>query len=68
MDRDGLYLFGRRWSAESLTLTTAEFAALLTGKTLAVDISGEYILYLGVDLADGPAGPTEDGSLNAGPR
>jgi len=49
LDRDGLYLFGRRHGAETVTLSAAELTALFEGRTLAVDVSGEYILYLSVD-------------------
>jgi hypothetical protein len=47
--RDGLFLFGRRHAAESVTLSAAELTALFEGRTLAVDVSGEYILYVSVD-------------------
>lgn len=49
LDRDGLYLFGRRWSAQSVVLTPREFQALSAGKTIAVDIRGEYLVYLLLD-------------------
>ena len=45
-DRDGLYLFGRRHAAQTCTLTPAELTELRSGKTIAVDIHGEYILYI----------------------
>lgn len=48
--RDGLYLFGRRHAARTVSLTAAELSALFDGRTLAVD-DGEYILYLSVDGA-----------------
>jgi len=48
--RDGLYLFGRRYAARTVSLTAAELSALFDGRTLAVD-DGEYILYLSVDGA-----------------
>ena len=48
-DRDGLYLFGRRYAAETVKLTAAELSALFQGRTLAVDVSGEYILYVSAD-------------------
>jgi hypothetical protein len=50
-DRDGLYLFGRRYAAHTVSLTAAELSALFDGGTLAVD-DGEYILYLSVDGAN----------------
>jgi len=51
-DRDGLYLFGRRYAGQSVTLSAAEVTALFEGRTIAVDVggqTGEYILYLKVD-------------------
>jgi hypothetical protein len=45
-DRDGLYLFGRRYAAQTVTLTAAELQALLDGRVVAVDIVGEYLAYL----------------------
>lgn len=49
VSRDGLYLFGRRFRAQTVTLSAAELSALFEGRTLAVDVTGEYILYLRVD-------------------
>jgi hypothetical protein len=49
LSRDGLYLFGRRFRAQTVTLSAAELAALFEGRTLAVDVTGEYIVYLRVD-------------------
>jgi len=46
-DRDGLYLFGRRHAAHTVSLTAGELTALFEGKTLAVD-DGEYITYISV--------------------
>ncbi|WP_188508823.1 hypothetical protein [Conyzicola nivalis] len=54
-DRDGLYLFGRRYAAQTVTLTAAELQALLNGRVVAVDVVGEYLLYLNV----------EDGAVDA---
>lgn len=57
-DRDGLYLFGRRYAGQSVTLSAAELTGLFERRTLAVDVggqTGEYILYLKVD----------DGALDA---
>lgn len=48
-DRDGLYLFGRRCAAQSVTLTGAELTTLFEGRTIAVDVTGEYIVYVRVD-------------------
>jgi hypothetical protein len=50
-DRDGLYLFGPRHAGQTVTLSTAEVTALFEGRTLAVDVYGEYILYVRVDGA-----------------
>jgi len=49
LDRDGLYLFGRRYAAQSVTLTAAELTALFEGRTIAVDVTGEYIVYVKVN-------------------
>ena len=49
VSRDGLYLFGRRFRAQTVTLSAAELTSLFQGKTLAVDVTGEYILYFRVD-------------------
>lgn len=40
-DRGGLYLFGRRHSAQTLTLSPAELEALGRGRTIAVDVAEE---------------------------
>jgi hypothetical protein len=53
-DRDGLYLFGRRYAAQTVKLTAAELQALLEGRVVAVDVVGEYLLYVSV----------EDGAVN----
>ena len=45
-DRDGLYLFGRRYRAQELPLTNTDLTALRAGRTIAVDVMGEYILYV----------------------
>jgi hypothetical protein len=49
LHRDGLFLFSRRYAAETVTLSAAELTALFEGRTLAVDVQGEYILYVRVD-------------------
>ena len=49
VDRDGLYLFGRRWAAESVKLSATELTSLFEGRTIACDVQGEYVLYLSVD-------------------
>jgi hypothetical protein len=49
LDRDGLRLFGRRRAAQTVTLSAAELTTLFEGRTIAVDVSGENIVYLNVD-------------------
>lgn len=46
LDRDGLYLFGRRHDSQTLTMSATELQGLASGKWLAVDVLGEYILYV----------------------
>ena len=48
-DRDGLSLFGRRYAAQTVTLTAPELQALLDGRVVAVDVVGEYLLYVDVE-------------------
>ena len=50
-DRDGLYLFGRRYAAQTVTIEGAEWEAMARGRTIAVDVSNQYILYLRLDVA-----------------
>lgn len=38
--------FGQRWGGELLTLTAEHLAALQAGKTLALDVQGEYVTFL----------------------
>ena len=38
--------FGLRWGGELLTLTAEHLAALQAGKTLALDVQGEYVTFL----------------------
>ena len=45
-DRDGLFLFGRRYASEDLILTDTDLRALERGRVIAVDIENEYILYI----------------------
>jgi hypothetical protein len=55
MDRDGLFLFGRRWAAQTVSLAPDELTALLAGKTIAIDVLGEYVVYVSIrDAADKP--------------
>ena len=53
-DRDGLFLFGRRHASQSLTLSPAELESLGRGRTIAVDVSGDYLLYLRQEVASEP--------------
>ncbi|WP_411700752.1 hypothetical protein [Conyzicola sp.] len=53
VERDGLFLFGRRHGAQTLTLTATELQALLDGRIAAVDVLGEYLVYVSVE--DGAA-------------
>lgn len=46
LDRDGLFLFGRRYAAQTVTLTDDESDQLRRGRTIAVDVIGEYLIYL----------------------
>jgi hypothetical protein len=43
--------FGQRWGGERLTLTAEHLAALQAGKTIALDVMGEYAVFL--KLGDG---------------
>jgi hypothetical protein len=45
-DRDGLFLFGRRYAGQDLILTDTDLRAIERGRVIAVDIQGEYILYI----------------------
>ncbi|MEY5097374.1 MAG: hypothetical protein RJA36_93 [Pseudomonadota bacterium] len=38
--------FGQRWGGELMTLTSEQLAALQAGKTLALDVQGEYVTFL----------------------
>lgn len=51
LERDGLYLFGRRYAAQTVTIEGAEWDAMVRGRTIAIDVSNEYILYLRLDVA-----------------
>jgi hypothetical protein len=46
LDRDGLFLFGRRHAAQLLILDQPILERLAEGKTIAVDVQGQYILYV----------------------
>ena len=45
-DRDGLFLFGRRYASQVVILTDTELCALERGRVIAVDVENEYILYI----------------------
>src|SRR5690554_6801432 len=49
LDRDGLYLFGRRHAAQVVTLGEDDLRTLLRGRVIAVDVLGEYLLYVRCD-------------------
>ena len=51
LDRDGLFLFGKRFGAETLTLSADELRALLEGRTAVADVAGQYLLYVSLDDA-----------------
>ena len=38
--------FGKRWGDEVVTLTKEHLAALHEGKLVAVDVQGEYVVFL----------------------
>jgi hypothetical protein len=38
--------FGKRWGGEVMTLTPEHLAALQEGKSVAVDVMGEYVVFL----------------------
>ena len=47
---DGDTVFGQRWGNGDLTKITAkELSALTEGKILALDVEGEYVVYLQLD-------------------
>lgn len=39
-------IFGKRWWSQVIEVTDEEMAALRDGKFLAIDVNGEYIVYL----------------------
>ena len=53
-DRDGLYLFGRKHVSQNLTLSPAELEALGRGRTIAVDVSGDHLLYVSQEVKNEP--------------
>jgi hypothetical protein len=42
-DRAGLFLFGRRWAAVTVTLTDEDIERLRSGRLLACDVEDEYV-------------------------
>lgn len=38
--------FGKRWGQDTVTLTSEHIQALKDGKHLAVDVKGEYVVFL----------------------
>lgn len=52
LDRDGLFLFGRRYAAQSVTLMPDEVTHLHHGRLIAVDVVGEYLIYLWLHTRD----------------
>jgi hypothetical protein len=49
LDRDGLFLFGRRYAAQTVTLTLDEVDRLHSGRVIAVDVAGQYLIYIRLD-------------------
>lgn len=45
--------FGKRWGDEVMTLTAEHLAALQDGKLVAVDVQGEYVVFLRLKAEDG---------------
>jgi hypothetical protein len=41
--------FGRRWGGDVVTLSREHIAALQTGRTLAIDVQNEYVLFIKLD-------------------
>lgn len=50
LDRDGLFLFGRRYAAQSVTLTEKDVDRLRRGRVIAVDVEGEYVAYIRLNV------------------
>ena len=45
--------FGPRWGGEQFTLTVEHLVALQAGKTLALDVQGEYVTFVRLERAGG---------------
>lgn len=43
---DGETIFGKRWASQITTIDAEQLAALQQGKYLALDVQGEYVVYL----------------------
>lgn len=39
-------VFGKRWGSQIITIDAEQLAALAEGKYLALDVQGEYIVYM----------------------
>jgi hypothetical protein len=47
---DGNTVFGQRWGiGDLIKITAKELSALTEGKMLALDVEGEYVVYLRLD-------------------
>jgi hypothetical protein len=51
--------FGKRWGDEVMTLTAEHLAALHDGKLVAVDVQGEYVVFLRLQNESNPSGGRE---------
>ena len=43
---EGETVFGKRWASQIMTINFEQLAALQQRKYLAVDVQGEYVVYL----------------------
>lgn len=43
---DGDTVFGKRWASQIITIDAEQLAALAEEKYLALDVQGEYVVYL----------------------
>ena len=48
-ERDGLFLFGRRYDSQTVILGSVELQALVHDRWSAVDVLDEYIIYIHID-------------------
>jgi hypothetical protein len=55
--------FGLRWGGECVTLTPKHLAALQAGKTIALDVMGEYVTFLRLDRTGESADSGEAGRV-----